>query len=102
MSNQELADKIVALLGGCHTNHCKQYIFGNFSASPDRFVRDWRVAGALMEKFSYYELDVALQSMGKPGYKQEAHLKNIDPRAICEACVEALEARESLERGKYL
>jgi len=69
------------------------------SPAPDSvFVRDWRVAGALMEKVDAHFIERlspktwAVRS-DKPygeGKTREWYENESLPRAICEACVEAL------------
>ena len=81
MNDKELADAVKELLNISP--------FDDFPVDA-AMVRNWKYAGALMEKFNYYELIELIISTGKPGYKQEAHLAKITPRAIIEACVEAL------------
>ena len=52
------------------------------SMSDSEFVRDWRVAGALMEKFNFGHLSEIIG--GAEFWTTEAN-----PRTIIEACLEA-------------
>jgi len=95
MTDQELADALVALgIGQCQ--HGKWYGIDHSGDDAFRFVRDWRVAGAVMElllkkqdfRMSAQFLDsntVAVLIVGE----SEGQDKSL-PRAICEAGVEAL------------
>ncbi len=85
MNDKELADKVVAL--GVHPEE---------TLPDDEFVRDWRVAGALMEKCQ----KIYAEYIGEP--EQVVYARAADnrtwewpsgkslPRTIIEACVEAL------------
>lgn len=94
MSDQELADKVVA--HGVGELHRGRYWIDNESFLAGGFVRDWRVAGALMERvgngFEYAlcvdTWQVTMFEGSGEGYTaaEGASL----PRAIIEACVEAL------------
>ena len=111
MNDKELADRIVALGGIARWGHdtaLPPYIC--FDMSPTTlffqdisgFVRDWRVAGALMEATEnndmlgevrmgrdsdgYWVVDVEMFRSHK---KADSRARPL-PRAICEACVEAL------------
>ena len=88
MNDRELADKIVALgvgesvsslffLSGAH----------NEPVDAEFFVRDWRVAGALMEKC--IEQKIHLVPIMKSATVRLVKIGSL-PRAIIEACVEAL------------
>ena len=111
ISDKELADKVVALGVGRHpvmldlNASCFQENKELYSlelhmgrSSAEQFVRDWRVAGALLEKMITGELTVWRQAYDNdsPIWIVETHLTNADgrneslPRAINEACVEAL------------
>ncbi len=60
------------------------------SVTPyDKFVRDWRVAGAMMEKFTWNEFDNVIWDIFVPAKESRCN-DHIDPRAVIEACVEAL------------
>lgn len=83
MDDKALADKIVALEVG----HLAQvpggyYLDRNFIGMADRFVRDWRVAGACLEQWpttiNTEHLQLTLDQMLRC------------PVAICEAFVEAM------------
>jgi hypothetical protein len=107
MNDKELADKLVELgigtkfdfpargwmygLDGIHgTDDEQQY--------PSSFVRDWRVAGALMEKWGNgleYVLIVDVWEIQWWQNETDQYLRNESlPRAIIEACVEALDSKE--------
>jgi len=116
MNDKELADKVVAL--GVHPEE---------TLPDDEFVRDWRVAGALMEKCiekkivphwsiplegnlpivkSLLVQMVSLDDIhgNKPGVRNlgqaEIHNPSEYPHAIIEACVSALEpVLEGREHG---
>ena len=101
MNDRELADKVVALeLDGLHGRYAHKA--GNrewFTYARDmeakEFVRDWRVAGALMEKCS------GINTVRRDGQWKSYAVKNYGvastasddsmPRAIIEACCEALD-----------
>ena len=101
MNDKELADKVVALgVGG--------YNVGNYWIDPDDdatgwlpeedFVRDWYVAGALIEMCNAVEVCFCLEEdwqalVAPPNdcYDLTKEVRNNSaPRAIIEACVEAL------------
>ena len=97
-SDKELADKIVALgvgersvtLGDGET----RYIVGGLrpALSEYYFVRDWRVAGALMERVDSIRIDhlegwVTVDTQTKFG---AVEFEGNPVRPINEACVEAL------------
>ncbi len=104
MNDKELADRVVALGVGIKSNRGMSeyshdlYDFPSFPypVCADVFVRDWRVAGALMEVKCWGVNTV------RKGDEWEAHVVPIGqikeyiarnesaPRAIIEACVEAL------------
>jgi hypothetical protein len=100
MIDKELADKVVALGVVSHSG------MWGFRLGPEGgpmwdlsedVVRDWRVAGALMEMVSCVELAVLVnmsewQAMAFPPDDCEAFevINESAPRAIIEACVEAL------------
>ena len=96
MNDKELADRVVALGVGSTDPIVTGLYWLN---EPDGehaglFVRDWRVAGALMEKC----LSVEYITVSRTGeYSAVARTGNTAdavntslPRAIIEACVEAL------------
>lgn len=101
ISDKELADKVVALGVGeyvCDVHDTRIYSLyddngrgdctGAFiEYEQDEFVRNWRVAGALMEKLVERGQYVDIFNC----WKHLAHsAKKSLPRAIIEACVEAL------------
>ena len=99
MNDKELADAIVALGVGKHEKGVvKEAAFfeidgdlHNENYSEEMFVRDWRVAGAIlseaegtMDAEDFYHTLLPLF--------HEAEMSN--PRAIIEACVKALEVND--------
>ena len=100
MNNEELADRVVALgVGEVSRKRLPiiQYRFHEYF-SAYKFVREWRVAGALMEKCWSVEIDkrgcpwwVAAERPKKPQKFRKAKNESL-PRAIIEACVEALDS----------
>ena len=84
-TDKELADKIVALgvgvLEQCYYDF--QTPLGIDSLSAKHFVRDWRVAGALMEKLAWHQL----YFLFKP---YRVLVDTVCPRHICATCEEAL------------
>ena len=105
MIDKELADKVVAL-GVGYTSEDGYYALNkemyddlhqSYLLSAEEFTSDWRVAGALMEKVSCVGLAVLVnmsewQAMAFPPDDCEAFevINESAPRAIIEACVEAL------------
>ena len=115
MNDKELADKVVALeLDGLHGRYAHKA--GNrewFTYARDmeakEFVRDWRVAGALMEKMdgelliwriNYEDEDLeggelisvltGYAWVVEPVRSKDSRQDESLPRAIIEACCEAL------------
>ncbi len=103
MNDQELADAVVALgvgrTDGEWSDLTPRYIAPNSSGwhGADGFVRDWRVAGALMEKleldfcvhinrYKLYDVDVFDKDCLHVANQRNESL----PRAIIEACASAL------------
>lgn len=99
MNDKELAKAVVSLgVGEDHSGDLDWYSFNGTIGAQQRaeqFVRDWRVAGALIEKY--------LQSGNYPSafidYWEDGNFSCVTtsdgydeslPRAIIEACVEAL------------
>ncbi len=120
MTDQELADAIVALgvgknYGGINCQYSLYDQNAGYSIdhgedilfSAESFVRDWRVTGALMEKAVRAGCIVDLSPRERSDmifkdafFVAEANTKkklghqvsdDCAPRAICEACVEALQ-----------
>jgi len=98
MTDKELADAIVA----CGVGYVSgPHAYGLFLAEgtseriggPEDFVRDWRVAGALMERMNSFEVFHGgewVMDIGMPGSNRRVAATNESlPRAICEACVAA-------------
>jgi len=103
MDDQELADKIVALgilrrIEG-DDNHGVLYnceILDPLERAED-VVRDWRVAGALIDIVAANEMDISISHHKLTGMAYViiqpsgiSAMSEYTPRAICEACVEAL------------
>ena len=111
MNDKELADKVVALGVGSllpaknkYGVHVRSYpwyeinddefVSGSTAKSAKQFVRDWRVAGSLMEKVDWAgaNIDIEKWSTGYEVaidgsiYREDESL----PRAIIAACTEAL------------
>ena len=105
MNDKELADRVVALgvgeflpsrlNNGIYVRSYDEYGMDH-DAEPDNvFVRDWRVAGALMEKVDSiypekliderWQVQASLDAMPTEWLTNESL-----PRAIIEACCEAL------------
>ncbi len=104
-NDKELADRVVALGVGEYDNKIlysiQHPVHKHWAThiSADQFVRDWRVAGALMEKCEH--VDVFIDDVGIRARASVANgfaLASSDnwPRASIEACVEAL---DSVEQG---
>ena len=100
MNDKELADRVVALGVADPPFHVPafgaNYSFNTEAFSAERLVRDWRVAGALMEKCELITvvaergpLYIATASFPDHQGKQCDSASSM-PRAIIEACVEAL------------
>ena len=100
MNDTELADRLVALRIISHYNNTGT---AHEHEWPETIVRDWRVAGALMEKAAKKKRTVALSfgcemfcatdaESSTPTYGVYLERSNESaPRAIIEAAVEALE-----------
>ena len=85
--DKELADRVVALGVGAkcpNGRYVDRSVDGDFYSDAE-FVRDWRVAGALMEKVGNIGL------VGELFDQADLWYKPTEPRTIIEACVEALE-----------
>ena len=114
MSDQELADKIVAhgvgrIVGYDDRGQERVVLYRvdrEVGTPPEKFVRDWRVAGAMIEKcmpighsfaIRSNEVDIAEGGFdqGSWSYGEQAANVMVDdslPRAINEACAKALSA----------
>jgi hypothetical protein len=96
----KLADRIVALGVGCKTENGdfpfnNEYCIASSFFRADQFESDWRVAGALMEKVLDRARDrnKAWDEINPQGNWNSFMVQPKSlPRAINEACVEALEA----------
>jgi hypothetical protein len=65
------------------------YYHNNEWQDAAEFVRDWRVSGALMQKLDYATLQNIMARIAFNGGRSTHYSPN--PRAITEACVEALD-----------
>ena len=95
MNDRELADKVVAL-GIGKVSPLSYITFDGDYMGHSIFVRDWRVAGALMEKLftsNVPEWDCNEEALANAVTlaAQISHRDESLPRAIIEACVQALE-----------
>jgi len=107
MSDKELADKVVALGVGSKCVDRDRYDWSSAwtdawqtdrmcKTKPEAFVRDWRVAGALMEKLNTLSTQKTTDGW-LVGFKEgwvweKTTISNESlPRAIIEAGVEALD-----------
>ena len=107
MNDKDLADKVVDLGIGEIVSHwnSNDYTFDTYdnSTTADQFVRDWRVAGSLMERAANQDILIWQQQYPdlagmkvQPVWIVEISKNLADardeslPRAIIEACVEAL------------
>ncbi len=107
MNDKELADRVVSLHVACRSPSDFYYLVDQSSRSniAEYFVRDWRVAGALMEKCKADMRGPVTIYVSTPA-SQDFHVRAFDglrgheaesdslPRAIIEACCEALAAKE--------
>ena len=94
MNDKELADKIVACGVWCSPDHRKDLFgtedIGFMRAEP--FVRDWRVAGAMMEKIGKIcvgACESCIVVHVDDNQTQEFSIESL-PRAINEACCQVL------------
>ena len=89
MNDKDLADKIVVCeVLEWHEAEGIYYCFKPFMAlSATQAVRDWRVAGALMEKIPGNELRISAFGQAI----SDMQVGDCISRAINEACVEALQ-----------
>ena len=105
MDDKELADAVVALGVGQHMTGGRSGLYGigpHGSMSADKWVRFWPVAGALMDWQCNFEVhhagDEYVMDIGIPGSHRRAAATNESlPRAIIEACVEALKQEDGDE-----
>ena len=100
MSDQELADKIVAhgvgkVVGYDDRGQERVVLYRvdrEVGTPPDKFVRDWRVAGAMMEKVDHVELSKLPNGEWEASVYEEGRglvFNESAPRAIIESCCEA-------------
>jgi hypothetical protein len=113
MNDKELADKVVAL-GVAAKAPCEKewWLYYTPEIVPGltakNFVRDWRVAGALMERCQQNAHELAINTawerfsmfmMVQIRYEPYLAPELANPRAVIEACVEALEDSGDGKRG---
>lgn len=98
--NSELIDELVALgvsRPQAWMNPTGESYGGGFHpVSDDQFVRDWRVAGALMEMMATKRETLSRAESIKFPLMMPVKMFS-DPRAIVEACVEALKEQAGHE-----
>lgn len=103
MNDKELADKVVALGVGARfpvESQTPRYHLDSSSGRqntgylmPELFVRDWRVAGALMENVRSHKIgSIKWITLMRDIRRIPLNAESL-PRAIIEACVEALSER---------
>lgn len=103
MNDKELADKVVAIGVGAFDLPflgVKTYEINGERLATDVFVRDWRVAGQLIEKCRDNDISINIDGIHNQGYVEAFNLagkkfpaKRIFdsiPRTINEVAVEAL------------
>jgi len=105
VNDKELADKVVALgvgkflpakQGKIHLRSEDGYNIGFLDSTLSEFVRDWRVAGVLMERlfqqdnFSFASTLKLWSALASARFVLHEDNDESMPRVIIEACVEAL------------
>ena len=105
MSDKELAEKVVEVLGGTIVKLKSGHIVMDCPALDDgrwmgvkKFVRDFRIAGALLQRVFYFHGQINTEThlhyfSTIPRLGREASFDATNeslPRAIVEACAEAL------------
>ena len=85
MNDKELADAVVAI--GIGQKKSNYWLLNMDDLDAAEFVRDWRVVGALIEKCEAQCVD---WDDLEPGHWRNMNHTSDTPRAISEACVEAL------------
>ena len=112
MTDKELADRVVALGVGAVLDDGITYLLvsddGGYAFNPvTTFVRDWRVAGALMERCKADMKGPVTIYVSTPS-NQDFHVRAFDglrgyeseseslPRAVVEACVKALNGEQEV------
>ena len=103
MTDKELADRVVALgVAQIDDMGAGIYFLPRIIWPPrsaENFVRDWRVAGALMERCGGFGVGGAGDDgyyavvVGEQGSNESVTEDESLPRAIISACVEALEPK---------
>ena len=94
MNDIELTDKIIALgVGQAHSRnnaYSVYYLSGPHAVNAEHFVREWRVAGAMMELVeANSKTSDTSWAFGKAlAWFRDGQISL--PRAINEACVEAI------------
>lgn len=93
-NDKELADKVLLVMDSPPDGLPEEIIYQQ-GLPPELFVRDWRVAGVMLEK---QNTRIQIDNAGDKGYLVETYpivarkfsINKSLPRAIIEACVEAL------------
>ena len=100
MNDKELADAVVALgVGGSISDGTYRLSLADIeSRTAEQFVRDWRVAGALVEITGWCQALLHpdgywMVNVGTDNEREGSSENESAPRAIIEACVEALGAK---------
>ena len=84
-----VADGILEKRGGCYALPRRRLAIG-YGHEADKVVRDWRVAGACLERCSRIRADVSGdQWVAWVNWQAEAQVDDSLPRAIIEAYVRA-------------
>ncbi len=112
MNDKELADKVVALGIGLSQIAGGMPLYsidhGSIWLRANEFLRRWGVAGALMEKVKRTDARYPIENNGSwnvhayngPNKYGDSWKQECLPRAIIEACVEALDSIcQGLNRG---
>ena len=89
MNDQQLADALVERGIGNREPVSYEYYYAGFALPADKFVRDWRVAGACLERMP----DGAFVNNCGCFFEGSCEMEYSwlkDPRAICLAFVEAM------------
>jgi len=100
MTDKELADAVVAILNPhCPIEGMYYTIPSENDVTAEQFVRDWRVAGALMERMDWIRImapsenqihNLSWRVIASANGKRTEIFHQLMEIAIIEACVEAL------------
>ena len=94
MNDKELADRVVALgVGRCDEYPYYQNGDNHHDLTEDQFVRDWQVAGAMMEKVRETKKGVSHGKIEDLTFNLNLRINDVEslPRAINETCSAKLE-----------